>query len=324
MFRKKSPGCLARILVFAVLVTGAILLIKNWNTVLSYAQTWGTPSAGQYQLAWQAPAMQNTRPTALPENGTAGGITMLVNAQYPLEPGYTPSGLVNVYEKRQKGLLGLANAQIELTQETLDALEQMLIAAKASGVDGIILTSGYRSIRRQQEIFDERVQGFIDRGDTQEQAVAATRQSVQPPGASEHHTGLALDVTAGGAKPDENGNNDGFALTLQGRWLQKNAWRYGFILRYQKGKEAITGVRAEPWHLRYVGVPHAEIMQHENLCLEEYLQKLAQHGGAQGTTWDGKDFYILHAQAGDQTLPVPEGAQVSGDGMGGYLLTVLD
>lgn len=323
MFRKKGAGCLSRIILTVLLVAGAVLVIKNWDAVLTYAQTFAKANQGQYQLSWQAPAIASDNQLDKPANGTFGGNGFLVNTQYPLPQDYVPQGLVNVYEKRQKGLIGLANTEIQLTEQTLDALQTMLIDAKAEGVSGMILTSGYRSISRQQEIFDQRVQSFMDKGNTQEQAVTATRQSVQLPGSSEHHTGLALDVTADGATPDENGNNDSFALTLQGRWLSKNAWQYGFILRYQKGKEQITGVRAEPWHLRYVGQPHAEIMQHENLSLEEYTQKLAQTGGAQGTTWDGRSFKIVHTQGEGVTIPAPAGAVLDGDGMGGYWITLL-
>ena len=85
------------------------------------------------------------------------------------------------------------------------------------------------------------------------------------PGASEHHTGLAFDITVAGTI---------FKGTEQQIWLHKHCWDYGFIIRYQEDKEDITGVTYESWHYRYVGVEHAKIIMKEGLCLEEYLQRI--------------------------------------------------
>ena len=87
------------------------------------------------------------------------------------------------------------------------------------------------------------------------------------PGTSEHHTGLAFDITVAGTI---------FKGTKQQIWLHKNCWDYGFIVRYQDGKEDVTGFIAEDWHIRYVGVEHATAMRDQNLSLEEYLAKLTQ------------------------------------------------
>ena len=92
----------------------------------------------------------------------------------------------------------------------------------------------------------------------------AALRSVAEPVCSEHHLGLAFDVNKQGAST--------FASTKQSAWLNEHCWEYGFIIRYQKEKEEITGFIAEPWHIRYVGVEHAMYMKEHGLCLEEYIQ----------------------------------------------------
>jgi len=106
------------------------------------------------------------------------------------------------------------------------------------------------------------VQEYRDQGFSQTNAVSATRQTVADPGSSEHHTGLAFDITVPGTI---------FKGTREQIWLHKNCWDYGFVIRYQEDKEAITGYLAECWHIRYVGLPHSTDMRDRNLCLEEYL-----------------------------------------------------
>ena len=93
-------------------------------------------------------------------------------------------------------------------------------------------------------------------------AVSATRQTVADPGTSEHHTGLAFDITVPGTI---------FKGTPEQKWLHKHCWEYGFVIRYQEDKEKITGYLAEVWHVRYVGLPHSIDMRNRNLCLEEYV-----------------------------------------------------
>jgi D-alanyl-D-alanine carboxypeptidase len=81
---------------------------------------------------------------------------------------------------------------------------------------------------------------------------------------------MALDIVT----PGYQNLNEGFANTAAGRWLKKNAYKYGFILRYPKGKEDITGIIYEPWHFRYVGVEAATVMYEQGLTLEEFVEGL--------------------------------------------------
>ena len=100
------------------------------------------------------------------------------------------------------------------------------------------------------------------------EAFRASAQAVTIPGSSEHQIGLALDIVSDTYTMLE----EGFADTDAGKWLVDNSYRYGFILRYPKGKEDITGIEFEPWHFRYVGKKAAKVMKEQNLCLEEFTE----------------------------------------------------
>ncbi|MBR2288965.1 MAG: M15 family metallopeptidase, partial [Clostridia bacterium] len=126
------------------------------------------------------------------------------------------------------------------------------------------ISAAYRTVAQQQTLFDRQVNSYIkNNGLSRSKAISATRKTVADPGTSEHHLGLAFDITIPGKT---------FGSTSQAKWLAENCWDYGFILRYTEEKQQITGFLAEPWHFRYVGTEHSRIMHEENLCLEEYLE----------------------------------------------------
>ena len=102
------------------------------------------------------------------------------------------------------------------------------------------------------------------------EAYKISSNTVTVPGASEHQIGLAIDFIS----DTYTSLNEGFGNSQAGKWLAENSYRYGFILRYPKGKEDITGIIYEPWHFRYVGIDAAEIIYNENITLEELLEKL--------------------------------------------------
>ncbi len=185
---------------------------------------------------------------------------ILVNSTHPI-----PRDYVNALE-----LVPVEGYDREVYLVEKNAAEQFASLRRASAESGveILLSSAYRSVERQQEIRNE----FL-----QEYGEEYVRQFVAAPGCSEHHTGLALD----------------FVARIDGKWLIENKEireraeelrpvydllpRYGFILRYLKGKEAITGYPAEPWHIRYVGDPAvaSEIME-RGVTLEEFLESGGQ------------------------------------------------
>ena len=176
------------------------------------------------------------------------GDILLVNSKHRLDANYVPEDLVNLYEMRHS--FRLANANIYLTRETYEAMEKMFAAAEADGMNGFIITSGYRDYQRQAEIYAETEAG-----------------KAQEPGASEHQTGMAFDVTC-------MDSQDGFETTPQYRWLMEHAHEYGFIQRYPPNKSSETGISYEPWHYRYVGVKAAKAMKRSGKTLEAYMGAL--------------------------------------------------
>jgi len=175
------------------------------------------------------------------------GEILLVNESTLLSPDYEPEGLVNLFEQRHS--FRLASSDIYLTREAYTAAQEMFAAAEAVDMNGFIITSGYRDWDRQQEIYNESEPGLA-----------------QIPGASEHQTGLAFDVTA------EN-SGDGFESTPQYGWLIANCWKYGYIQRYPANKSHITGISYEPWHYRYVGKAAAKAIHESGLTLEEFVEQ---------------------------------------------------
>lgn len=142
----------------------------------------------------------------------------------------------------------------------------MLNAAKADGID-LLVVSAYRTIEYQQTNFDNSVQSRVDGGMSYDDAYADTLAEVAMPGESEHNAGLALDIMCEDYTSMED---DGFENTDAFRWLDKHAHEYGFILRYPKGKQDVTGIIYEPWHYRFVGLYYANEIKQSGLCLEEY------------------------------------------------------
>ena len=142
------------------------------------------------------------------------------------------------------------NPGVDSTAE--NALKQLQQGASTAGYN-IPLLSGFRSYSRQQTLYNNYV--------ARDGVTLADTYSARP-GHSEHQSGLAFDV----GKLDNN-----YGETAAGKWLKDNAHKYGFIIRYLKGKESITGYQYEPWHIRYVGIDHATKIYEQGITLEEYL-----------------------------------------------------
>ncbi|MDR0897638.1 MAG: M15 family metallopeptidase [Oscillospiraceae bacterium] len=203
-------------------------------------------------------------PTAAP---TAKPLPLLVNGDHPLPEGYAPGNLVRMKDYCDSKIVTIKGSDIEGDREAVDMLLAMLRAAIAQGVDDWQISAGYRSVAYQQSLWDNRVYEYRQQGLSGSEARAATARYVALPGSSEHHTGLAFDVTVPG---------ESFPLTEQSKWLAEHCWEFGFTIRYTEEKAAITGIAAEPWHIRYVGQPHARILKETGWCLEEYIE----NGGA--------------------------------------------
>lgn len=196
---------------------------------------------------------------AAPRFSEGNWALVLVNKDHPLPPDFAPrTQNVKGYDKRP------------FDERALPQLEAMLTAAEKDGCP-LYLVSGYRSIQRQKALFERRTRSYATGDLTQEQAEAEAEKLVARPGCSEHNSGLAADIVSADWYRSHSDLTEDFEGTDAFRWLDAHAAEYGFILRYPKGKEAVTGVSYEPWHYRYVGKDAAREMKEKGLVLEEYL-----------------------------------------------------
>ena len=214
---------------------------------------------------------------------------LLVNKQSELDVGYVPANLVT--------LTCATTRSMQLEARAAQALYAMMAEMNAAGIKDVMVTSAYRSYEYQQDLYDKyltfersgisddahRVLGeeyikanYLDKKIFKlsfEDALKVVQSYSALPGQSEHQTGLCLDfITSdmGGELTEAFENTQAFA------WLAENAYKFGFILRYPKGMEGITGYTYEPWHYRFVGREAATDIHVGNMTLEQYLQLAAQ------------------------------------------------
>lgn len=191
----------------------------------------------------------------VPLDTIPSSITVLVNRTYLLPSNYVPAHLV---EPKIRFSFNYKDDKRLMRKEAARALEKMFRDAKKKKKIILYGVSGYRSYHRQREIY---LRNVMMRGKSATNTVSAL------PGSSEHQTGLTIDISA---KSVGNDLIPAFGHTKEGRWVAKNAHKYGFIVRYPSGKSKITGYHYEPWHIRYVGVTTASYLYKNKLTLEEY------------------------------------------------------
>lgn len=183
-------------------------------------------------------------------------ITALVNKKYGLSEDYIPKDLITVDVPTV-----LENPEVkQLREEAADALKEMFAKAEESDIY-LYARSGYRSYDTQVELFNNYVE---QHGEEEANTYSAK------PGHSEHQTGLVMDVTSESVDLDLD---ESLGETEEGKWLSKNAHEFGFIIRYPKDQEDITGYVYEPWHIRYLGVDVATAVYESRLTYEEYLNE---------------------------------------------------
>ena len=209
-----------------------------------------------------------------PTDVLAGEWPMLTNRDYPVGEDFLPADLILMTDLCDPKLVKIKYPATRGVRTAVEALTALLEAARADGVTKWQVSAGYRSYEDQEKMLNKSIDSHLKRNEgwSRSRARKAALQTVAEPGASEHHLGLSFDVNVPGTSS--------FASTRQCKWLHAHCWEYGFIIRYQEGKQSITGIAPEAWHIRYVGEDHSLIMRDENLCLEEYLDRYAGAGGA--------------------------------------------
>lgn len=188
------------------------------------------------------------------ENAEIPWYLVLVNSKHPMEEGYVPK-------------LTQLNSEFYVDSRIAKAVTQMLDDAEKEGLH-ILVCSAYRSVDRQEQIFNESLKERLKNGMGYWEAFADNRKSVAEPGTSEHALGLSLDLISNQYTELDEGQEN----TKEAKWLKENCYKYGFILRYPPEKTEVTEITYEPWHYRYVGVEDATKIMKMGITLEEYLE----------------------------------------------------
>ncbi|WP_434748124.1 M15 family metallopeptidase [Paenibacillus amylolyticus] len=227
------------------------------------------------------------------------GNLVLVNSEHPIHREGVRSDIVHVADEEDllRGY-GLLDHKLMLSREVAERFQEMVEAAAEDDVRYFLMSSGYRDFEKQDELYRQKGSDYA-----------------LPAGYSEHNLGLSLDVGSSLASMSE---------APEGAWLEKNAWRYGFIMRYPKDKVKVTGIQYEPWHFRYVGMPHSAVMAKNHMVLEEYLEMLKEKKDVT-VDLDGETYHIHYYHVSKDTkiyLPEEDDYELSGDNMEGVIVTV--
>lgn len=238
----------------------------------------------------------------------ASGHLILVNPSHPIKREVPKSQLVSVNPDTAGVLLE------NQTAEMLSAVTTYLNCAH-----DIVPVSGYRTMREQQEIYADSLR---------EHGIDFTQKYVALPGCSEHQTGLAIDLAENRdsidfLRPD-------FPYTGICARFRELSVRYGFIERYPAGREQITRIAHEPWHFRYIGYPHSEIMTQENRTLEEYTDDLKQfpyqgvHLHLKRHSRNFEIFFVSVQDNQEAVVKIPDRTpyQASGNNVDGVVVTL--
>ncbi len=231
----------------------------------------------------------------LKEEDVHKGNLILVNKNYPLKEN-SKVELESFNEEYENILFSRsANTFLQFVLKEIKVTNQ------------IVPVSGYRTKEEQEQIFEDSIK---------ENGEEFTYQYVATPNASEHQIGLAIDL---GLNLDVidfiRPSFPHFGICNE---FRETALKYGFIERYMKEKEQITGISAEEWHFRYVGYPHSEIMKVYNLCLEEYIEFLKQY---QENPFVYQNYEICYLPCQEKEIELDKNIQISGNNVDGFIIT---
>lgn len=239
----KRKICVAAGLLMLLVAALYLLLLMPQNAKDEQERMQKTAETAVKETSKVEASEQQKKETDLPDIDINSWEYVLVNAEHSIGE-YVPE-------------LGEFEGQ-KLDQRILEPMQKFVADARAEGLS-VFLSSGYRGYEEQQYLFNRKLEQYGE-----EQAATI----VSRPGTSEHQTGLACDITD---KYYEM-KNESLENTALYQWMCKHCQEYGFIVRYPKDKEEITGIIYEPWHFRYVGVEAATYMAEHKLCLEEFVE----------------------------------------------------
>ena len=186
---------------------------------------------------------------------------ILTNAEYPVPEDY------------EVELDAIPGTEQSVDKRIYEPLMTMIGDMKDQGLSPIVC-SGYRTLDKQEKLFNRKVLSFVKAGHTKEESYNLARQTISIPGSGEHCLGLAVDFYTRRYHKLERAFED----TPESKWLVEHAQDYGFVMRYGENKTDITGIQYEPWHYRYVGVEAANYMKDNELSLEEFYIEQSLYG----------------------------------------------
>lgn len=297
--------------VLAVIIIMCVMLGLVWNAS-SYKETDSSAVTAE-QNGVSYPADNKNMVRLVIDDNCKNGDLILVNKENPYRD--TPENLVSVLEHSNKTYT-VSDYNVKLNSRICEALNAWLgDFYRKYGETDLLVASGYRSVETQESIYED---------DISKRGQDITDKWIAVPGTSEHHTGLAVDMSI---YDTENKTSDEF----DGEGIYKNLLEtcdeYGFIIRYPKDKTAVTGIDYEPWHFRYVGKGHSSYIMENGLCLEEYIELLKNYTADKPLVFKyyGTEYRVF--RIGLEELPyetfVPDGYQynISKDNCGGVIVT---
>ena len=252
-------------------MTACVLMAAVLLALSLVSCTFG-PSTGDYDYN------TNIREVESVLNTTDKKFLVLVNKKNSVSSDYTPDALSKVDSEYTNG-----GKSIELQKDVAIAAEALIKEMRACGITNVSITSGYRTYAYQQSLFDRYIEeekaAHPTWSDSKIKDQVLTYSAA--PGTSEHQTGLCVDLITTemsglwnfGSETPNNPYDKGFAETAAFEWLQENAHKFGFIIRYPEDKTDVTGYSYESWHYRFVGVAAATEIHNRGITLEEYLGK---------------------------------------------------
>lgn len=254
--------CLCILLALAVLIAFVVKSAlggkKGGSSGASQGSSTVNESVSDVQSEDPTPSYPATGPNGLDANFSQ---LLLVNAQNPLPEDYDYEGnLTEIPTKYINGMLKQIDKNVwPYMQAMIDAQRE----TETNSKNWLYVRSPYRSYATQKMLFTQETGKWLKTGLSSEEAEAKAATVVTRPGTSEHNTGFSADF---------NIAEDSFESTAMFTWMQEHAADYGFVLRFPKDKQEITGITYESWHYRFVGINNAKEMNRLNMCLEEYVE----------------------------------------------------
>ncbi len=254
--------CLCVLLALAVLIAFIVKSAfggkKGGSSGASQGSSTVNESVSDVQSEDPTPSYPATGPNGLDANYEQ---LLLVNAQNPLPENYDYEG--NLIEMPTKYINGMLKQIDKNVWPYMQAMIDAQRAAETNPKNWLYVRSPYRSYATQKMLFTQETNKWLKTGLSSEEAEAKAATVVTRPGTSEHNTGFSADF---------NIAEDSFESTPMFTWMQEHAADYGFVLRFPKDKQEITGITYESWHYRFVGINNAKEMNRLNMCLEEYVE----------------------------------------------------